>query len=109
MRTGPEKKNNARRSIMPGEAYCGTNSGADGTKQLAAYRLPGLATIGPQLYALFGVHPGYWDPGKVATQDTVGEGLCLWIYKRAPLMAKAVEESVGACKECIRIVYNLCI
>jgi hypothetical protein len=89
-----------------------TNSGADGTKQLAAYRLTlGLyfATIGPQLYALFGVHPGYWDPGKVATQDTVGEGLCLWIYKGAPLMAKAVEESVGARKECIRIVYNLCI
>jgi hypothetical protein len=59
------------------------------------------------LYALFGIHPLYWDAGKIATQDTVCEGLRLRMYEGMPLYVKAVEESVGARKECIRIGYEL--
>jgi hypothetical protein len=43
----------------------------------------------PRLYAMFGANPGLWDAGKM------------------PLIAKAVEECVGARKECIRLGYEL--
>jgi hypothetical protein len=49
----------------------------------------------------------YWDAGKIATQDTVCQGLRLRIYEGMPLYVKAMEESVGARKECIRIGYVL--
>jgi hypothetical protein len=66
-----------------------------------------LMSIYPRLWALFGVHPAYWDAGKIATQDTIREGLRLWMYEGIPLYVKAMEESVGARKECIRIGYVL--
>jgi hypothetical protein len=66
-----------------------------------------MMSINPRLYALFGVHPLYWDAGKIATQDTVCKGLRLHIYEGMPLMVKAMEESVGARKECIRIGFVL--
>jgi hypothetical protein len=65
-------------------------------------------SVSPRLFALFGAHPLYWDAGKIATQDTVREGLRLHIFEGMPLKEKAVEESVGARKECIRIAYDLC-
>jgi hypothetical protein len=61
----------------------------------------------PRVWALLGAHPAYWDAGKIATQDTVCEGLRLFIYEGMPLFVKAMEESVGARKECIRIGYVL--
>jgi hypothetical protein len=64
-------------------------------------------SINPRLYALSGAHPAYWDAGKIATHGTVCEGLRLWMYEGMPLYAKAMEESVGARKECIRIGYVL--
>jgi hypothetical protein len=66
-----------------------------------------LMSIVPRVWALLGVHPSYWDAGKIATQDTVCEGLRLWMYEAMPLYLKAMEESVGARKECIRIGYVL--
>jgi hypothetical protein len=48
-----------------------------------------------------------WDAGKVATQDTVQEGLWLQFHEGASLFSKAAEESVGARKECIDM-YVLC-
>jgi hypothetical protein len=64
-------------------------------------------SIYPVLYALFGMHPKMWDAGKIATADTVTEGLRVHIYKGFPLFAKAAEESVGARKECIHLLYEL--
>jgi hypothetical protein len=66
-----------------------------------------LMSVVPRAWALLGVHPLYWDAGKIATQDTVCEGLRLQINKGMPLFVKAMEESVGARKECIRIGYVL--
>jgi hypothetical protein len=63
--------------------------------------------VWPRLLAMFGVHPKLWDAGKIATQDTVREGLRLQINEGRALLAKAVEECVGARKECIRIGYEL--
>jgi hypothetical protein len=60
-------------------------------------------SIVPRLFALFGIHPLYWDAGKIATHDTVCEGLRLHMYEEMPLYVKAMEESVGARKECIMI------
>jgi hypothetical protein len=54
------------------------------------------------------MHPAYWDAGKIATQETVREGLRVRIFEGATLKEKAVEESVGARKECIRITIDLC-
>jgi hypothetical protein len=48
-----------------------------------------------------------WDAGKIATSDTVTEGFRVRIYKGLPLFAKSAEESVGARKECIHILYVL--
>jgi hypothetical protein len=48
-----------------------------------------------------------WDAGKVATQDTVREGLRLQFHEGLSLFSKAAEESVGARKECIDITYVL--
>jgi hypothetical protein len=64
-------------------------------------------SIVPAVIALFGIHPKMWDAGKIATADTVTEGFRVFIYKAFPLFAKAVEESVGARKECIRITHEL--
>jgi hypothetical protein len=66
-----------------------------------------MMSILPAVYALFGLHPKMWDAGKIATADTVAEGFRVLIYKGYPLLSKAVEESVGARKECIHIVYVL--
>jgi hypothetical protein len=66
-----------------------------------------FVVVYPRLLALFGVHPKLWDAGKVATQDTVRDGIRLQIHKGLPLYAKAAEESVSARKECIRIGFEL--
>jgi hypothetical protein len=66
-----------------------------------------MISIFPVLYALFGFHPKMWEAGKIATADTVTEGFRVFIYKGFPLFAKAAEESVGARKECIHILYEL--
>jgi hypothetical protein len=66
-----------------------------------------LMSINPRLWALVGGHPAYWDAGKIATQDTVCEALHLLMYEGMPLFVKAMEESVGARKECIMIGYVL--
>jgi hypothetical protein len=66
-----------------------------------------IMSVLPRLYALLGIHPVYWDAGKIATQDTVCNGLRLLMYEGMPLFVKAMEESVGACKECIKIGYVL--
>jgi hypothetical protein len=60
-----------------------------------------------RLCVLFGQHPKMWDAGKIATADTVKEGLRLIINEACPLIKKATEETVGARKECIRIGYVL--
>jgi hypothetical protein len=60
-------------------------------------------SIFPRLFALFGIHPLYWDAGKIATQDTVCEGIRLFIHEGMPLMVKAMEQSVGARRESIKI------
>jgi hypothetical protein len=101
MRTGtPEKKvNTARMTEL--------------MAQNKSLRVDPLAlfymSIMPPLVALTGMHPRMWDAGKIATADTVTEGFRLLIYKGFPLLAKAVEESVGARKECIRITYELAV
>jgi hypothetical protein len=66
------------------------------------------SSVLPRLFAFFGAHPAYWDAGKIATQDTVREGLRVHIYEGALMKEKAVEESVGARKECLRITIDLC-
>jgi hypothetical protein len=99
MRTGsPEKKVNLARMT---ELMAQNKSLR--VDPLALYYM----SIYPVLYALFGMHPKMWDAGKIATADTVPEGLRVHIYKGFPLFAKAAEESVGARKECIHIVYEL--
>jgi hypothetical protein len=99
MRTGsPEKKVNTARMT---ELMAQNKSLR--VDPLALY----FMSIFPVLYALFGMHPKMWDAGKIATADTVTEGFRVHIYKGSPLFAKAAEESVGARKECIHIVYEL--
>jgi hypothetical protein len=61
----------------------------------------------PRLFAYLGIHPKLWDAGKIATQDTIREGFRLQIHEGLVLFAKAVEASVGARKEYIRIGYEL--
>jgi hypothetical protein len=79
-----------------------------GNKSLRVEYLGVYATmVVPKVFALFGAHPKMWDAGVVATQDTVLAGFRLWISKTTPLCAKAVEEAVGARKECIRMAYEL--
>jgi hypothetical protein len=98
MRTGPEKKvNTARMTELMAQ-----------NKSLRVDPL-GLycMSIYPVFFALFGMHPKLWDAGKIATADTVTEGFRVNSYKGFPLFAKAVEESVGARKECIHILYEL--
>ena len=51
------------------------------------------------------MHPLYWDAGKIATEDTVRQGLSLQINQGMSLGAKAAEESVGARKEYIRVAH----
>jgi hypothetical protein len=63
--------------------------------------------VWPRVNALFGAAPKLWDAGKIATQDTVREGFRLQINEGMALYAKAVQECVGARKECIRIGYEL--
>jgi hypothetical protein len=99
MRTGPAKKHNTGRI----QALMATNDSLR-VDPLGLY----YTSILPRLFALFGQHPAYWDAGKVATQDTIRDGLRLSIFEGMPLKEKAVEESVGARKECIRITVVLC-
>jgi hypothetical protein len=98
MRTGPEKKHNTGRM----QELMARNSSLrmDSLSQYLMYVLP-------RLMALFGVHPKLWDAGKIATADTIVEGFRVQIYEGIPLFTKAVEESVGARKECIRTGYEL--
>jgi hypothetical protein len=99
MRTGnPEKKANTTRmtELMAQNKLLRLDP-------LALY----MTSILPALFALLGLHPKMWDAGKIATADTVTEGLRFLIYKGFPLVAKAVEESVGARRECIHISYKL--
>jgi hypothetical protein len=99
MRTGPAKKHNTGRM----QALMAMNDSLR-VDPLGLYYMSVL----PRLYAFFGMHPAYWDAGKVATQDTIRDGLRLNIFEGMPLKEKAVEESVGARKECIRITVELC-
>jgi hypothetical protein len=99
MRTGPAKKHNTGRM----QALMGSNESLR-IEPMGLY----MTSVFPQLFALFGMHPAYWNAGKIATQDTVRDGLRLQIFEGMPLCAKAAEESVGARKECIRITYVLC-
>jgi hypothetical protein len=98
MRTGPDKKVNTARM----------------TELMAQNKSLRVDPVGLYymsvvlvLYALFGMHPKMWDAGKIATAETVTEGFRVFIYKSVPLFAKAVEESVGARKECNQILYVL--
>ena len=98
MRTGPEKKQNTARM----QALMAQNKSLRMDSLSLFY-----ASIFPQILAPFGMHPKLWDAGKVATQDTVSEGLRLQVYQGIPLLTKAVGESVGARKECVRIGYEV--
>jgi hypothetical protein len=98
MHTGPEKKVNIARMT---ELMAQNKSLR--VDPLALYCM----SIFPALFALFGMHSKLWDAGKIATADTVTEGFRVLIYKGLPLLEKAVEESVGARKECIQITYVL--
>jgi hypothetical protein len=66
-----------------------------------------ITSVVPRLYALCGMHPGFWDAGQVATGETPQEGVQFSIRKCIPLGTKAAEESVGARKEYIRLVYEM--
>jgi hypothetical protein len=70
---------------------------------LSAY----FSSVVLEVWALFGIHPKMWDAGKIATADTVHDGLHLFIHTGMPLFIKAASESVGARKECITISYVL--
>jgi hypothetical protein len=98
MRTGPEKK----QSTVRMQELMAQNS-ALRMDPLSQY----MMSIFPRLMALFGVHPKMWDAGKIATTETKVEVFRVAIYEGIPLFTKAVEESVGARKECIRIGYEL--
>jgi hypothetical protein len=100
MRTGsPDKKQNTARMqvLMAGNSSLRLDS-------LSRY----FSSTHGKIYALVGAHPKMWDAGKVATQDTVREGLRLHFHEGPSLFSKAAEESVGARKECIDIMYVLC-
>jgi hypothetical protein len=46
------------------------------------------SAITPQIFALFGMHPANWDVGKIATENTVRQGLCLQANQGISLCAK---------------------
>jgi hypothetical protein len=99
MRTGgPEKKQNMGRM----QELMVQNSSLR-MDPLALY----LMSTFPRLNSLFGCQPKMWDAGKIATADTIVEGFRVLIYEGTPLLTKAVEESVGARKECIMLGYEL--
>jgi hypothetical protein len=66
-----------------------------------------MISVVPRLMALCGMHPAFWDAGQVATEKTAQEGVCMNIRKTIPLGTKAAEESVGARREYIRLVYEM--
>jgi hypothetical protein len=98
MRTGPDKKQTVGRM----QELMARNSSLR-MDPLGQY----MISVLPRLMALFGAHPRMWDAGKIATADTIVEGFRVTIYEGIPLCTKAVEESVGARKECIRTGYEL--
>jgi hypothetical protein len=98
MRTGPDKNRNVARM----QELMAQNSSLR-IEPLGVYYM----SVFPRLFALFGMHPKLWDAGKIATQDTIQEGFRLFVYEGIPLLTKAVEQSVGARKEFIRIGYEL--
>jgi hypothetical protein len=98
MGTGPEQKQNGARM----QALMAQNK----SLQADSLRLY-FVLVCPQLLAMVGVHPKLWDAGKIATQDTVREVFRLQINEGMALYVTAVEECVGARKECIRIGYEL--
>jgi hypothetical protein len=100
MPTGPEKKQNAARM----QALMAQNKSLR-VDSLGLY----FAQVFPRLFASFGLHPKLWDAGKIATQDTVREGFRVQIHEGMALFTRAVEESVGARKECIRLAYELIV
>jgi hypothetical protein len=100
MRTGPDKKRNVARM----QELMAQNSSLR-IDPVGVY----FMSVFPRLFALFGLHPKLWDAGKTATQDTILEGFRLFVCEGMPLFAKAVEQSVGARKECIRIAYELVV
>jgi hypothetical protein len=95
---GPEKKQNGARM----QALMAQNKSLQ-ADSLGLY----FVLMWPRLIPLFGGHPKSWDAGQIATQDTVREGFRLQMNEGVALFAKAVEECVGARKECIRIGYEL--
>jgi hypothetical protein len=98
MAHGPEKQQNGARI----QALMAQNKSLQ-ADSLGLY----FVLVWPRLNAMFGTAPKLWDAGKIATQDTVREGFRLQINEGGALFAKAVEECVGARKECIRIGYEL--
>jgi hypothetical protein len=65
-----------------------------------------FSSVFVQLLAACGSHCSFWDAGKVPTEDTSQEAIHLQIQLGMPLFVKAVEESVGARKECIQLGYE---
>jgi hypothetical protein len=66
-----------------------------------------MTSIMSRLYALCGMYPALWDAGQVATEETAQDGILLNIRKGVLLTTKAAEESVGARKEYIRLIFEL--
>jgi hypothetical protein len=98
MRTGPEKKQTVGRM----QELMGRNSSLR-MDPLSQYMMSVILRLTP----LFGLHPKMWDAGKIATADTIVEGFRVAIYEGIPLCTKAVEESVGARKECTSTGYMM--
>jgi hypothetical protein len=59
-----------------------------------------------QILAACGSHCSFLDAGKVPTEETSQKAINLQIGEGIPLFMKAVEESVGARKECIQLGYE---
>jgi hypothetical protein len=84
MSTGPDKKRNTARM-----QELTTNNSSLRVDPLSVY----LSSVVPRCWALCGMHPAYWDAGKVATQDTAEEGLLLHIREGGTFITKAVSTS----------------
>jgi hypothetical protein len=98
MRSGPEKKQSARRM----QELMAQNSSLR-VDPLGQY----MMSIFPRMTTLFRMSARLQDAGNLVTADNIVEGFRLNIYEGIPLFTKAVEESVGARKECLRIGYEM--
>jgi hypothetical protein len=98
MPTGPEKKQNAARMT-------------ELMAQNKSLRIDPLSlfmsSVLTRMVVLIGTHPKMWDAGKIATVDTVRKALGLFLSDGMLLLEKAVEESVGARRECVKLGYEM--